>query len=98
MLIVQSDDPPVKRIKANELSKKLKALQDDCKRSSSYCTDPCPDQGDQVSRKELYDPVKAKLNKVAMDTLGSGDRFERLAEHSGRSRNAFPQKGDPGPS
>lgn len=95
MLIVQSDEPLVERIKANELREKLKVLRDNCRGSSSYGMDPCPYGAGQVSRQQPYEPVKAKLSRVAMETLGSGERFENLALHSGRARTAYHQRGDP---
>ncbi|KUI68529.1 hypothetical protein VM1G_04683 [Cytospora mali] len=96
MLIVQSDSPSIKRIKADELQRRVKALVDNCKNDERYCMDPCPHLTENPSYfriREVCQPVRAHLNKTALDTLGIGDRFEKLPLYSGISRAAYPQRG-----
>lgn len=95
MLIVESDEPSVKRVTGNRLRERVRILKERCERSKDYCMEKCPEQAGQASpirRQETREPVRAKLNKAAMDTLNVGDRLPRLklAQHSGNSRLAYP--------
>ncbi|ROW15179.1 hypothetical protein VPNG_03035 [Cytospora leucostoma] len=95
MLIVESDEPPVKRIKGNELRERVKIFKDRCIRSEGYCMERCPDQAGKsplIRRQEHQQPVLAKLNKAAEEALNVGDRFPRLAQYSGNSRLAYPYR------
>lgn len=54
--------------------------------------DRCPYQEGQVSGSDPYPPVKARLNKVAIEELSG---VESIPFHTGRSRlMGFHQKGD----
>ncbi|KAK7743284.1 hypothetical protein SLS53_004369 [Cytospora paraplurivora] len=97
MLIVESDEPPVKRIKGNELRERVRVLKDRCIVSEDYCMEKCTEQARRVSltrRQENQEPVRAKLNKAAIEALKVGDRLPRLklAQPSGNSRLAHPYK------
>jgi serine/threonine protein kinase len=86
MLIVQSDDPYVRRIRAPQLLDKMAKLRDRCSKDAAYYTEPCP----RETRVEVRPPVEAKLNRVMLESIGMSDMFSRLEIHGGQTRTKRP--------
>jgi hypothetical protein len=85
MLVVESDQPVVKRIQSGPLLSKMNTLKKDCA-DYDYCMKPCP----RETTHRPKDPVAAPLNHEASGKVEDGK--DRLAIYSGRTRSAKPRK------
>jgi len=83
MLIVESADPPVKRITAEELLKKMKELKEKCS-DPVYCLDRCL----QKTADRQLDPVKAPPSKNMLNVISSKKAPKTMQQYSGRVRTA----------
>jgi hypothetical protein len=83
MLVVESDDPPIKRIRAPKLLAEVEKLTKKCS-DAGYCLDPCP----RETAHTPLTPVEAPLNDVALGAIRKNHMEERLGEYSGRTRSA----------
>jgi hypothetical protein len=84
MLVVESDDPPIKRIGAPELLKEINKLKEKCS-DEGYCLTPCPPQ----TKHQTQLPVKAPLNENALRVIR--ERHDPLEQYSGKTRSANPR-------
>lgn len=82
MLIVQSEDPPINRIRAGNLRNQVRKLKDWCTKDKEGGWLKPSDQEPPMTV-EGHAPVKAPLNGEALKNLGIGDRFEKLKVFSG---------------
>lgn len=83
MLIVQSEFPPIKRIKASNLRDKMRQFKVWCTEDQNgYWLKP-PDKQPFMTDKGVHDPVKAPLNRGASWNLYIGDKFDKLDLFSG---------------
>jgi hypothetical protein len=85
MLVVESDQPPVLRIRANELLIEMGKLKNNCC-NREYCLVPCPRNTNHKPR----DPVMAPLNSHALRRIGIV--ASKLTMYSGTIRSANPRK------
>ncbi|KUJ07850.1 kinase-like protein [Mollisia scopiformis] len=83
MLIVESDEPRIKRIRAPELLQEMKALQERC-RDRAYCLTKCP----QESTHTPHLPVLAALNRMALELIDDNRMDICLEKYSGKTRSA----------
>ena len=90
MLILESDDPRVKRIKAADLLVKLKKLQEGCE-DGAYCLSKCP----RATIQKPHLPVVAALNEVALQAIGKNNMDARMEKFSGKTRSANPRVQSP---
>lgn len=90
MLILESDEPRVKRIKAADLLAKLKELEERCN-DRAYCLKRCPKESEQTP----HLPVEAALNEVALQAIGKSNMDERMERFGGETRSANPRVQSP---
>lgn len=95
MLIVQSQDPPIDRIKAGDLLKMVGEFKRLCKGSNKGDWLNPSDEEPAMTFEEGHAAVKAPLNGEALRNLGIDDRFDKLQVFSGG--NLRTSSGRPGP-
>lgn len=83
MLILESDEPKIQRIKAEPLLSEVRKLEDACI-DRTYCLTKCP----RASTQEPHAPVSAALNKRALDLIGAYKMGARMERFSGQTRTA----------
>jgi hypothetical protein len=83
MLILESDEPRVKRIKAAELLSEMGDLQKRCN-DRAYCVAKCP----KTSTHKQHPPVVAALNEVALEAIGKNNMHSRMEKFGGKTRSA----------
>jgi hypothetical protein len=90
MLIVESDYPRKKRIKADKLLKQIKDMKSKC-HDEKYLFDGCPRE---TTHQEL-DPVEVPLHENALRVIKEEKMNEKVPEYEGSRRTANPRTGPP---
>jgi len=81
MLVVESDNPVVKRIRAPELLAKMEKLRKSCS-DEVYCLTPCPHQVSFTKQ----NPVEALINDKAKQSIKAHKMYEKLKPYTGHTR------------
>jgi hypothetical protein len=81
MLVVESDSPGVKRIKAPELLVEMEKLRNSCS-DEEYCLTSCPHQISFEKQK----PVEALINNKAKRSIKAHKMDEKLKPYTGHTR------------
>lgn len=87
MLIIESDNPPRKRMGAPGLLLKIQDMTQRCIDDKAYCMDGLPKDRNPEPPK----PVEIKLNKHAMAQIRLSNVMEQLILHEGRTYSANPR-------
>jgi hypothetical protein len=87
MLIVESDMPRERRMKAADLLRKIEELQEKCQSLEGYLVHGCLKQ---TTFKPL-NPVEVALNKKAKNLIVANNMKDRLLQYSDRTRTANPR-------
>jgi serine/threonine protein kinase len=90
LLIVESDEPRINRIKAAELLEEIERLANKCN-DKSYCLDRCP----RKTTHEPLDPVEVPLNRNAKRIIDAENMDSKLPQYPGRTRTATRRLGPP---
>lgn len=98
MLIVQSQDPPINRIRAGNLRDKVRQFKEWCTHDEDGHWLKPSDKEPPMEEEEGYAPVKAPLNGEALRNLGIDDRFDKLKVFSGGELRTTSGRGAPGAS
>lgn len=97
MLIVQSQDPPINRIRAGNLREKVGEFKKWCTQKDGDWLKPS-NKEPPMTVEEGYAPVKAPLNGEALRNLGIDDRFDKLKVFSGGELRTTSGRRGPGAS
>jgi hypothetical protein len=87
MLIVESDMPRERRMKAADLLRKTEELQKKCQSLKGYLVDGCPKQ----TTFRPLNPVEIALNEKAKILIVANNMEDRLLQYGDRTRTANPR-------
>ncbi len=88
MLLVQSDDPPIHRIRAHELVAEMAKIRDRCHAKATCCLAPC--RQDKARQLHPQVPVEAPLSPESLSYIGKHSAGKMKA-FDGRIRSVRPQ-------
>lgn len=88
MLIVESDEPKVRRIKTAELLPEFGKLKTKCEKEMGYCLYGFSDEREYTPQ----DPVEVALNEKARKEIVDNNMRDKLPQYAGkRTRTARPR-------